>query len=456
MATLGTESFWDDLLLHIEDRRVIPIIGYGLVTVGEEKTPLNTWLAPRLAEKLEVDRSKLPEGATLSEVVCAHLLNGGTRSSVYPRVKRLLKDESIAPPESLRQLASITHFNLFITTTFDDMLERAIAEVRFQGKKAPPVYSYYPESRDKDLPDRKERLREPTVYHMLGKVSSQPEYVVWEEDALEFICSINRHLPHMENLARDLQENHLLVMGSNFGDWLVRMFLHVAKQRRLSDESDYGEIVAEGGFPASRSMVLYFSGIRKRLRIVECQPAEFVAELARRWREEFGDTVAAGEPVAAAPGQRPPMPKGAIFISYAREDIEAVRQLKADLEKAGVLVWFDIERLQPGVDYENELEDAVKKHCSYFISAISRTTESTAEAYYHKERHWAKERAQGFAEGEVFYVPVVVDESPLEARMEPRLFRTQHAVRLSGGKATDEFISRMLQLQEHYREQHPG
>ena len=47
-----SERFWEDLLLWIEDGRVIPVIGPELVTIddGGTQVPLYSWLARRLAE----------------------------------------------------------------------------------------------------------------------------------------------------------------------------------------------------------------------------------------------------------------------------------------------------------------------------------------------------------------------------------------------------------------------
>lgn len=46
-----SERFWEDLLLFIEEGKVIPVVGPELVTVqdGEHSVPLCGWLARRLA-----------------------------------------------------------------------------------------------------------------------------------------------------------------------------------------------------------------------------------------------------------------------------------------------------------------------------------------------------------------------------------------------------------------------
>ena len=44
----------------------------------------------------------------------------------------------------MRRLAAIRHFNLFITTSFDPLLENAINEVRFGGEPLTQTIAYAP------------------------------------------------------------------------------------------------------------------------------------------------------------------------------------------------------------------------------------------------------------------------------------------------------------------------
>ncbi len=46
-----------------------------------------------------------------------------------------------------------------------------------------------------------------------------------------------------------------------------------------------------------------------------------------------------------------------IFISYSREDSEFARYLRAQLESNGFRVWMDEQRLHPGTDWWDEIED---------------------------------------------------------------------------------------------------
>jgi len=348
---------------------------------------------------------------------------------------------------ALRALARISAFNLFISTTFDPLLEHALNAQRYGGKTLTQRLGFFPEAALKDLPARKADLSHATVFHLLGHVSPSPEYVVLEEDALEFVCALHQHLPVMEKLARDLKEHGLLVIGLNFSDWLVRFFLPITKQSRLSEARANTEVLAVG--PAvgpSEGMVLFFGGVSRNIHVIECDPSAFVLELERRWTEKHP----APEGEFVAPPEQE-MPTGAIFMSYAREDEEVARKVKGGLERYGCTVWYDRERLKPGGNWHNNLADEVEGRCALFLSVISRTTEGAPAGYFHQERNWAAEWQAMFSEGEEFYVPIIIDDSPLPTTREPRAFRNVQATLLPGGEVTPEFGEHMRLLQEKRR-----
>ena len=130
------ESIWDELLAYIEEERVIPIIGPASFTVANEgrQTSLESYVAERLVPSLGLPSGALPLAPTLNEVVSLYLHRNGRREAVYPRIRNIVREAAFTPPKVLRQLAEIRHFNLFVTTAFDPLLEAAINDVRFGGK----------------------------------------------------------------------------------------------------------------------------------------------------------------------------------------------------------------------------------------------------------------------------------------------------------------------------------
>src|SRR5512142_171943 len=151
-ATLDDDA-WDDLLDYIEDRRVVPIVGPELLRVETATGPrlLYDWLAEKLAARLGVDTARLPAPYTLNDVVCWFLSSRGRREEAYARLRGVLRDSAFGPPRALTQLAQITDFDLFVSTTFDPLLEQAINAERFDGDARTEVVAYAP-NRVNDLP----------------------------------------------------------------------------------------------------------------------------------------------------------------------------------------------------------------------------------------------------------------------------------------------------------------
>src|SRR4051794_9067919 len=256
------EDFWEDLLTLVEEGKVIPVIGAGVVTRGDDQGLFYPWLASRLAARLGIPLETRATAIDLNDVATAYLLNRGDYNVLYTRVARILRDECPAPGQSLLDLASISAFNLYLTTTFDPLLQKALDSVRNGGASATSVYAFSPGAVTKDLPARRRDLPGTTVFHLLGRVSSMPEYVVWEEDMLEFIFALNRHMPVMERLGRDLKEHGLLFLGLHFSDWLVRFFVRVTKQDPLSMPRVHRAYLADGPDDFSpQSMVLFFGAV---------------------------------------------------------------------------------------------------------------------------------------------------------------------------------------------------
>ena len=446
LATLDDDA-WDDLLNFIEERRVIPIIGPELLNVETEGGPrlLYDWVAEKLAVKLGVDTTLLPRPYNLNDVVCWFLSSRGRREEAYTRLRSILRDASFAPPLALRQLAQITDFDLYVTTTFDPLLEQAINNERFHGAQSAEVIAYSP-NRVADLPAERERLQRPVVYHLLGRVSASPTYVISDEDTLEFICALQSEHLTPEKLFHELEHNHLLFIGSSFTNWLARLFLRMAKRHRLSDPRDVGEVLADGHSGNDGRLMAFLQQVSVRTRIYS-GAEKFVDELHRRWsaRNGLGTVVPIGvQPQRFLPPERE-MPDNAVFISYAREDLPAVQKLKTALDAAGIRTWFDLERLESGDDYDRKIQRNIAR-CSYFIPIVSANTQRRVEGYFRREWSYAIDRARNMAEGALFILPACVDDTEGGRANVPDKFKAVHFTQMPGGEVPPDFVNRLRDL----------
>lgn len=441
-------SEWRSLLREIHDRQVIPIVGPQLITVADPETgeilSLYQALARPLAQALDVEL-RHGNSTWVNQVACDYLRNGGTPKTIYREVSVLLDNfvrTNPEPPEPLCELASITDFDLFLTGAIDPLLPIALEKTRpgFDRRDHVGAYDY---KRPVDVPDS---LEPAYVYHLVGNRRTYPNFAVWEEDYLEFIFAFILHHAQLERLSLLLKNRYLLLLGAPFTDWIVRCFLFVAKGGRFTDhrKDDFSAYLMDQPENLGEPLIFFFDKVVGTTRIIRGEPSDFTRELAQRWRADYGAEFSDRELLEQMPRD---MPRGAVFISYSRDDLETVTAILRMLRAAQIPVWLDRHRLRNGENFERSLEFAVKNSCSFFISVISRATESDPSRFVHQERRWA---AQRHVDGFVFYLPIIIDDTP-KPTLEPAEFEKIHFERFADGRLSPEFATRLRRWVEEYR-----
>jgi hypothetical protein len=432
---LWKDNIWDRLLDSLDERSVIPIVGPDLLQVEIDGTTtlLHAYLARRLALLYHLPADDLPAERPLNHVVCQLLRLRKDRYGICDDLFQIMKEAAFRPSRSLRQLAEIADFNLFVTTTFDSLLEKAINEVRFGNNPGTASIAYSPRRVD-DLPSAKERLARPTVYYLMGKLSATGSYVISDEDLLEYVCDLQSPARRPERLFDELKKNHLLILGEDFSDWLARIFLRTARGR-LSASREFVEILADSRTRRDASLVSFLLHFSSHTRVFRAGGAtEFVEELWTRWRERHPEGPSRAE-AASSHG----LSQGGIFISYAREDRAAVQELKAGLEAAGLPVWLDNDCLGPGDNFNPQIEQYIARTCRCFVAIVSANTERRQEGYFRREWSLALERDKGIHFERKFIVPVVVDDTAEPVAVPPRFAQLNYTW-LPAGRVTPAFV----------------
>ena len=437
LAAGWTDQDWAELLACMRRRKVIPIVGEELlhVEIDGKSVPLYAWMAERLAGVLDVPSSELASPLSLNDVACHYLARKDShRNSIYTRLSMIVDEAnaSLRAPTPLRQLAELTDFNLFLTTSFDSLMESALKEIR---QKETQSLAYSPVDRQ-DLPARKD-LMSPTVYHLFGISDVSPTYAVSREDLLEWIYAMGSQ-PRPKNLFDDLRENYVLILGVGFSDWLL-WFLRLRLEKRLSESRDWFEYLAYNRIAENPDLV-FLRHFSKQTKRYEGGAVKFVDELWSRWTKSRR-LLPEPAPVPLAPEP----PRGAIFISYASEDIDAAKKLKAGLDSAGLEVWFDKAALRGGDTFALKITSNIKR-CSLFLPLISQNSVDKQDRFFIKEWNCALDRAQGFLKSQVFIIPVVIDHTDINTAAVPDEFRSKQVVNLPGGTATPDFQDLMLKL----------
>jgi hypothetical protein len=430
VTTTGTdERLWVRLERYLRAGMLIPVLGPGCITFGEDDVPLYPWLAQQLVERLGIELpASFQRPLDLHAVACAHIAARGSVEDLSMELDILLDCAELKPSRLLCDLARIGAFTHFLTLGFDPLLECALSEVRYGGLQKPRVWSFSLGQPPEDLPFGTKNAPQTLIGYLFGRVSPNPSFHIWDHDAIEFVWSLQRALPSLNTLATTLASNNLLILGTDFADWLERFFLRVIKNKPLREDPGLPFLLAERRVRAEAEAVLFYDALGGRIEIVHNSPLDFAREFVARALRGFALPSQMGRVPLPPPVDRD-IPCGAIFLSYCHADRVLTFRVAEKLQRHGCLVWLDRDRLAAGDHFENHLEDAVKKHCSLFLSLITPTTERRVESYFHRERRWAAERAQHFAPNEPFYIPFASEDAPLEPQREPREFATIHVER---------------------------
>ena len=427
---------WTSLLLYIKERRVVPIVGAEAISIGVDgqTLPLERYLARHLIDKLGMEAGSFGDMPSLSDVANAFIRQyRGDRKKLWVEILSLFQDAPLQLSDGLRQLAAITDFELYVTTGFDPMLTRALAEVRGDLLNDRNVRAYSLRSQVMDLDSDWPNARPLTVYHLFGRMAASGDYVVTDEDRLEFTHALQSAARQPAVLFDQLRDSHLLLIGCSFPDWFTRFFLRGLRRERLTIERDQSEAIADDRTINDRSLALFLGDCRAQI-YREGGTAQFVAELNQRWRSQH---VLPAKPIPPPTLETAPN----IFLSYASEDRDRVLRIKQAFEQAGVSVWFDQRALEPGDEYKDVIKEAIQK-CTFFLPCISANSlTSQIRRFFRFEWNTALDDADFRIKDPPFIQPLILDATPADSVRIPPKFRELHMQACPDGGVPPEFIA---------------
>ena len=259
---------WEELLGYIRAHRVVPIVGRDLlITTNSPGAPRSVHgeIARQLATALRVPADLLPADPDVGDVAFHHLrqVRGGDRDrlKIYSTLHRIVQEAPPDVPAPLEKLAAITDLQLFVSTTFDDLLVHALDRVRHRGDARTRSIPFSPQVKTRDLPeDYRFDSSPPVVFQPFGRISVSPDYVVTDVDMLEYSFALHTKIAPA-NVLDALRNSHLLFIGCGFPDWLARFFVRTVVGQRLIERKDQVRFIADSqARPTLRCDVATFLG----------------------------------------------------------------------------------------------------------------------------------------------------------------------------------------------------
>lgn len=450
----NVELFWEQILEYVEEGLVVPVVGQDLLQLSLDgrEVAFYTLLAERLAARLKLpaDDSDAAGGSgALDAVAYRYLAAGGNVQFLYSALKSVTPAPQELPvPQALDRLARIEKLSLFISTTFDSLLEHALNVARFGGQPLTKVFSYTPSAAD---PGSLGEMEGPVVLHLFGKLSSlASEYALTEEDRLEFVHSLQSET-RRPRVLDELAERPLLVLGTGFPDWLARFFLRLGSGARLSARRGKTDVFADRTAGSDPGLDVFLRHFGPGIQVFPEGAIAFVDELSRRWGALHPERGEAAETPPAQQQQRFDLKPGAIFLSYASEDLAAARTLRDALAGRGMAVWFDKEALQAGDAFALKIRRAIQGSC-LFVPVVSRHSLTAQGRFFRREWVEAEDFLAELPPNRPFILPVAIDDTSAGEEALPEAFRRVHWTRLPQGQADSAFLDRLQDLYRKYQQ----
>jgi hypothetical protein len=426
----------------MDERLVVPIIGPDAVVIDGEvgPRPYSEYLARWVESALELSPGDQP-ASDLNEVACRFLqMRGASRDELYTAVKVAVDENPVDPPPELRRLAGITAFKLYVTTEIDDLLRTAIDAARFKGQRRTRPFAYAPQ-RAEDLPASLSSFSYPVVYHLFGRASAEQDYVVTEEDLLEFMHSLQSASRPRRLLDDELKPRTRLIIGSGYSDWLARFFLRVAKSERLRDAPRTDVLAEEDEGAGVGAFLQHFNA---QTRLYPGGALAFINALADQW-EEYVKTHPQKEPEPVDTD----VVEYAIFINYASEDLAIAQELAAALTAADLPVWLDVDELRGGDDWERKLSLRIDL-ASVFVPVLTPRVLHDTRRFFRAEWSFAEPTARKASAKQPFVAPVCIGVEKDEENIPEYIRRAQWMTVDENNRRYDAVVERLKELYEGY------
>jgi hypothetical protein len=441
------ERDWERLIAQVASGDVVPVLGAEMVVVSDgagASRPVEEYLRHELG-------TYFGDAGTASSVslrrLCSDVLRrqGVHQDDCHYQAWDLLSRTAPAPESPLQQLAEISDFNLFVSTTPDDFLRQALLAARGAG---PLELVYGPQRRLVDLPDEEQPAT--ILYKLLGTASHRPDYVLSEEDILRFVTRLQQPDYQPVRLLEKLRASKLLFLGSSFPDWLARFFFYSTQGEPILN-GRCRAIVADQQTATDEALVAFLERAGAQVWSGG-DAAAFTTELHRRWTERQRSRPS--QPTVALP-PAPEAPKDALFISYASEDLAAATRVAEALRAKGLPVWFDKQRLESGDEYWNRIRLSID-NARFFLPLLSQHTQVEQKRVFRAEWEYAVEQQKKWF-GMDYLIPITLDGSvDYHDPLIPSPFRERHWESAPDGELSPAFLESIHRRFRAYRSGRTG
>lgn len=429
---------WDLLFDAIDKERVVPIIGgefYYTEDASRQLANANEIVLGELKERFNCQENDA-DFTMLSDIIDEENFKNrrsrfiGNQTDIYFEIDNILQNKRVKCKPEIVDFLSIKQFPLILTTSCFSGLETELKS-RFDDIDI----KAYNKSARSDI-STSLSSQNPTIYYLFGKVNRiKKSFLVTEDDLLDYLHLWHNVETRPNRLGDYLKDKFLLVLGCNYPNWLFRFFWHSIRNFSLVPNTyEMQGVVALDNVNADKELTKFLSRIQTQ---VFENSMSFINEFMCRWNNRKNKDK--GRSAEQANDNTD------IFISYAKEDVESVRNIANLLRKLGADVWLDENNLEWSDLYESIIQEKITK-AKRFVPIISHTTLKQDRRFFRLEWAMADEENR-FRFGMPYFAPIVIDDSDVNSKLIPEAFRKAHII----SNSDKDFETEMKKLIRSFR-----
>lgn len=399
-----TEKDWKSLVLALESRQCILMLGLGALTQEDQPSAATQALVAKLAENLTESQGITEYTDDLAQVALCYQRENGKNDlrSVYRSFYQGMDWSSTC----LRDLAKLP-FELVVTAIPDDGFCSLLEEC---GKQ--PQVGWYTSKGDQVEHAARQPVSadKPIIYQLYGNVNDPKSLVITEDDFLDLLVAVARGDPRLPGDVLDRlrdPDNILLFVGFRLESWSLRVLLRVLDLGAKSSRSFALERFRRDALRAAGNLILIYGGSPYRIQLRNDSISHFVSELLAR----TGAANLASSPQAAAT-RRP-----TVFICHEHTDAGSAQHVREWLQGAGFSPWLDATSLKGGDDWEREIRKTLEE-VDYVVILVSRNLVNKHRGFVNREISLALAQQEQFQPDTRFVIPFIIDGATLPSNLE--------------------------------------
>lgn len=287
-----SESEWHHLIQFIREKKCTPVIGPGAC---HGTFPPNVALAAEWAKRFQYPFADHADLARVAQYLAL------TEYRLLPHEQIQRRNHALAAPDfscadEPHALLADLDLPLYLTTNYDDFMERALASRRRSATRAFPYWNQILREQAPSDALPSDAAASPLVYHLFGHQDVPESMVLTEDDHLDFLSSVAadpKLLPPA--IKRALSGTSLLFIGFGVLDWGFRVLVRTLVTAVTAPNKRLGVAVQlrpEGLSDSQRVQVeKYLEGFLNDSRHVHFRvfwgdTREFTRTLRLRWEDQ--------------------------------------------------------------------------------------------------------------------------------------------------------------------------